>query len=84
MKDKLTAKSLLALMCADVDLKLLRDENENDLEKDSFTKEEIREQLEDSLLRLTQALREKGCNPNTPIINSFQYNLLQNTINNMR
>ena len=65
---ELNLKLLLAMFCADVDIFLLQNEAQTaDNEKEFYTKEEIREQLQSSLNKTLKALSQMGVNINEPI-----------------
>jgi hypothetical protein len=59
--NELNIKTLIGLTVADIDIFLLQNEAQTeDLEKDSFTKAEIREQLHKTVANIFKAL-DKGC-----------------------
>lgn len=59
----LTIKSLLAMTMADIDIFLLQEEDQKtDKKKDSFTKQEIRDQLEETMKKVCRVLQSHGCN----------------------
>ena len=65
---KLSINDLLALFASDVDVFLLQNKEQTaDLEKDCFTKAEIRERLAESLVKLARALESLGYDIKKPI-----------------
>ena len=68
LKEKhLTLKYLLAMTIADVDIFLLMDETqERDNNKEYFTREEIRHQLQKTLSKVTNAMNGMGYNIDKP------------------
>jgi|DEB19_MinimDraft_3_1074340.scaffolds.fasta_scaffold18160_6 hypothetical protein len=62
MNNKITIRNLCALLCADIDIKLLRKpDQETDLIR-KFNVSEIRSQIEDSMIRVINVLEESNYN----------------------
>jgi len=68
MIEKLTIKTLVSLVLADVDINLLLNEAQTaDNDKTNFTNKEIRTQLESSCKRINLALTTIGYDVNKPL-----------------
>jgi DNA polymerase I-like protein with 3'-5' exonuclease and polymerase domains len=60
MNDKINLKNICALLCSDVDIFLLKEsDQETDVDK-TFTVEEVRSQLENSMLKIMTVLENNG------------------------
>ena len=67
-----TLSNIIAIMAADIDIFLLMDESqENDNDKDFFTREEIRAQLKSSLRNIADALIKCGADIDKPLTDIF-------------
>ena len=66
---ELTIKTLIAMTMADVDIFLLKNEQQTaDNDKESFTREEIREQLHSTISNVCSGLKKAGYSINAPLI----------------
>jgi hypothetical protein len=69
MRDALTLRQLLALTMADIDIRLLQNKEQTaDNDKEHFTHEEIRKQLQATIIRLTNVLSQQGLIVDKPTI----------------
>jgi hypothetical protein len=67
-----TLSNIIAIMAADIDASLLMDESqENDNDKEFFTREEIRAQLKSSLRNIADALIKCGADIDKPLTDIF-------------
>ena len=66
---ELTLKKLIAMTMADVDIYLLQNEQQTeDNDQESFTREEIREQLHSTMSNVCSGLKKVGCSIDKPLI----------------
>ena len=67
-----TLSNIIAIMAADIDASLLMDESqENDNDKEFFTREEIRAQLRSSVRNIAEALVNCGADLDKPLTDIF-------------
>ena len=68
-KKQLTIKWLVAMIAADVDIFLLQNEAQTeDNDQETFTREEIRAQLQKTTNKVLIELGKMGCDINAPIL----------------
>lgn len=67
MKQGLTLKEVLALLCADVDIFLLREKDQQTDKDKTYTAREIRVQLTESSKKLIRVLESYGISTDRPV-----------------
>jgi enamine deaminase RidA (YjgF/YER057c/UK114 family) len=71
-----TLSNIIAIMAADIETFLLMDESqENDNDKEFFTREEIRAQLRSSVRNIAEALVNCGADLDKPLSDTFHQGL---------
>jgi|SRR5690606_1033027 len=69
--DEVTIETLLAMVMADIDIFLLQDDKQlNDLNK-TYTTQEIRSQLENTLIKISKVFEQKQINRKTPLFKAI-------------
>lgn len=78
--EALNLGTLIAVTVADIDTYLLQNEEHTaDNDKESFTREEIRDQLHSTMSRVCDLLLEKGYDIEKPLLrDDILYNILDN------
>lgn len=70
--EQLNLKNLIATTVADVDIFLLQNEEQTgDNDKESFTREDIREQLDKTMSRVCDVLMAAGYSIEQPLIRNY-------------
>jgi len=82
--EELNLKSLIAVIVADIDVYLLQNEEQTgDNDKESFTREEIRNQLSSTMSNVSNALLKLGYDIEEPLLrHDILHNLLDNVLDN--
>lgn len=70
MKNPLTLNSLMALFAADIDIFLIQAKCDKETDV-TFSKEEIRDQLTNSISKMNEVLEQHGYNINKPLAPAF-------------
>ena len=79
--EALDLKTLIALTVANIDVYLLQNEEQTgDNDKESFTREEIRNQLRSTMSNVCNALRKIGYDIEEPLL---RYDILHNILDNV-